>query len=449
MPTFCHEPARAVLCAPTRYRRSSVKLVAVALAALALVASARAQPNVVVIVTDDQRAGTLSLKRTPIIWRQLREPGVLFTHAYVPTSLCCPSRASILTGLFAHSHGVYTNVGGWATFQQNGMEERALPLVLDAAGYRTGLVGKYLNQHEAGDTPPGWDVFTEVGGGYWVGEEYATDFLRDRALEFIRSTRPEEPLFLYFGPYAPHAGSRPAPRHEGTWMDALDRRPPALTEAMDDKPPWLQGLRATPLKRYNHVLARRAETMMAVDEAVGAIVGELDAAGRLADTLIVLTSDNGVLLGEHRVYGRKNLPYREATQVPMLARFDGRLPPGRTDARLVLNVDIATTVASAAGVTMQTEGIDLLGQQARRGFPLEATTSSWARAGVTVPAFCGYRTSRYVYVRYDGGYEELYDHRRDPDELENAAARRPRLAARLRALARGACAPAPPGFAWR
>jgi arylsulfatase A-like enzyme len=449
----------------------------VVLAALALlvaaVGSAAAQapaadpPNVVIVLTDDQRTGTLGPERTPAIWNLIRRRGVSYPQAFIPTSVCCPSRASILTGLFAHSTGVYSNTtadgGGWPAFYANCMEDRTLAVALHDAGYRTGLVGKYLNGGPPfpGHVPPGWDVFAEVPGGYYdytfagqaygsAPEDYSTDVLRGAAIGFIGDTPPGQPLFLYFAPYAPHAASIPAPRHEDAWKGRVNvsRLPPSFRENLRDKPPWIRRLRkVTGRHRYVDVLERRQEAMMAVDEAVAALVGELRTTGRLRNTLIVFLSDNGVLLGEHRLYGFKNFPYRMAIQVPMLARWDGHIEPGSTYRAPALNVDLAPTIAHAAGVAMTTEGIDLVGPKRRKGFPLEG--KDWQHTPrLVVPAFCGYRTSRFVYARYATGDEELYDYQRDPYELENAARRLPRIRAYLEGRARATCSPVPPGFTW-
>jgi arylsulfatase A-like enzyme len=434
--------------------------------ALAFAGAAHAQPNVVIVVTDDQRVQTLGPKRTPAIWNLIRRQGVAYRNAFVPTSVCCPSRSSILTGLYAHSHGVYSNDvpnnGGWPTFYAHGMEDRTLAVKLRNVGYRTGLVGKYLNGGPPypGHVPVGWDVFEEFPSGYYgytlagrtfgtAPSDYSTDVLRDRAVQFIRETPAGQPLFLYFAPYAPHSGSIPAPRHDGSWTGrAWTRRLPAsFREDLSDKPPWIRRLPQTRRAKFVGILERRAETMMAVDDAVAGIVGELETAGRMQDTLFVFLSDNGILLGEHHVYGAKNLPYRLATQVPMLARWDGHIRSGSTARRLALNLDLAPTIAHATGATMQTEGLNLLGSVQRRGFPLEG--AAWRHtARLRVPAFCGYRTLRFMYARYRNGFQELYDYRRDPQELRNIAVARPKLRRYLRAQAHRLCAPKPPGFRW-
>jgi N-acetylglucosamine-6-sulfatase len=449
-------------------RRLSIKVIATILfATLALASSAQAQPNVVLIVTDDQRINTLGPELTPAIWTLIRQQGVEYRNAHIPTSVCCPSRASILTGLYAHSHGVYTNNvannGGWPTFFEHGMEDRTLAVALRDVGYRTALIGKYLNGGAPypGHVPTGWDVFQEFHGGYYNyvfsghlfgsdPSDYSTDVIRDQATRFIAETPGEQPLFLYFAPYAPHSASIAAVRHIGMWQDRINvhRVPRSFTERMGDKPPWLQNLGQTTPATYESVLTKRAESMMAVDEAVAAIVGQLEATGRMQDTLIFFLSDNGILLGEHRVYGHKNLPYRMATQVPMLARWDGHIAADSEYRKPVLNIDLAPTIAAATGATMTTDGIDLMGTLRRNGFPLEG--AGWQhRPRLFVPAFCGYRTNRFMYARYASGHEELYAYRRDPQELHNVAKHRLRLKAVLKAKARRTCSPVPPGFSWR
>jgi arylsulfatase A-like enzyme len=191
------------------------------------------------------------------------------------------------------------------------------------------------------------------------------------------------------------------------------------------------------------------ESLESVDEAVARTVQALRDAGRLDNTLIVFTSDNGLMLGEHRLFVRKNVPYRWSTDVPLVLRWDGHVAAGARDRRLALNVDIAATVASAAGISMPTEGLNLLGAVRRDGYPLEATRYRLARKSLR-PPYCGYRTRRYMFARYNGGFEELYDYRRDPQELTNVA-NRPRyedVVTGLRERAHAECSPTPPGFSW-
>ena len=165
----------------------------------------------------------------PNVWKHVVQKGRRYPNAMVPTSLCCPSRASILTGLYAHSTKVWSNVPGWRAFRDAGMEQRTVAGWLDGAGYRTGLVGKYLNWFPGSSTPPGWHTwhsFIGANGSFYdyqllntdgsvtsygsAPSDYSTDVLRRYAVGFLRSTPTDRPLFLYFAPFAPHAPATPA-----------------------------------------------------------------------------------------------------------------------------------------------------------------------------------------------------------------------------------------------
>jgi N-acetylglucosamine-6-sulfatase len=188
----------------------------------------------------------------------------------------------------------------------------------------------------------------------------------------------------------------------------------------------------------------RAGTLLSVDDAMRSVVAALRRTGRLHNTLFVLLSDNGLMTGEHGLVGKDN-PYDAATRVPMVIRWDGHVPAGTVDDRLALNLDVAPTLATAAGTSMTTDGLDLLGQATRRGFPLEAATGYQGR-----PAYCGWRSTRWLYVHYADGTTELYDYRSDPGELHNLAGD-PAYAGtmgRLRDRAVRGCRPEPPGFDW-
>jgi arylsulfatase A-like enzyme len=170
----------------------------------------------------------------------------------------------------------------------------------------------------------------------------------------------------------------------------------------------------------------------------------------MSNTLLIFMSDNGLLVGEHHLVAKKNLPYDAATRIPLLARWDGRIARNSSDRRLALNVDLAATLTAAAGVSMDTEGLDLLGTARRSGFPVEAGRRYPADSGPDHPAYCGYRTLEWLYVQYATGQEELYSYAADPHELRNLADR-PRYAGRpssMRAQAVSTCFPVPPAFSW-
>ena len=426
-------------------------------------------PNIVIVVTDDQRVGTL--KTMPIVRHELRQPGASYVGV-IPTSMCCPSRTALLSGNLSHHTGVYANVlkqgGGWPTFNASGYESKTLATALQAAGYRTGLVGKYLNEWNRapdGFVPPGWDVFralyvatgqgasayynyelrgtepTEVFGA--TAADYSTDVEADRAVQFITQSPPDAPLFLMYTPTAPHSPYIPAPRYVNSWSPSAPYRNDAVNEAdMSDKPPFMRDLSPVSLREIDHAQDKTGETLRAVDDGVGALI---DALGpRMSNTLFIFMSDNGVMWGEHRLE-KKNRPYRWSTDVPMIMRWDGHLsdPPGQ---QLVSNVDVTQTVLDAAGIphALNTEGMSVLRE--RRSETLLESEKSQAH-----PAYCGVRTVNWLYVKYSGRHgKELYDYRTDPLELNNVANLSQYAAKRaeLHDLAKTLCTPTPPGFRW-
>lgn len=425
------------------------------------------RPNVVLIMTDDQSIRMLDAM--PHVRELIGDRGVTFTQAMVPTSLCCPSRASTLTGRYAHDTLVYRNFrpfGGWETFNDSGAESQTLAVWLDDAGYETALVGKYLNGFglAAPDvTPPGWDrmvTFFNVRSARYYNYElrttvagvtnvsayggdpasYSTDALRDQAVSVVEAVPATQPLFLMFTPYAPHAPYTAAPRHLDSWPTTRNRSP-AFNEAdVSDKPDWIQGLNPVRRAYTESVDARRHESLRAVDDAVLAIH---DALGdRAADTLFVFMSDNGLSLGEHRYIG-KGVPHAMATRIPLLMRWDGRLPAGVRDEGLAANIDVTATVLAAAGVEVATSGRSLLEPQRRRGLLIEGAPKSRG-------SYCGWRTQRWLFVQSANGEQELYDYVNDPDELDNVAGRKDYAVPlqRLAAKAQDACVPVPPDFAW-
>jgi len=324
------------------------------------------QPNVVVIMTDDQRWD--SVEHMPYL-SALAEQGVFFENAFVTSPLCCPSRASFLSGLPMALHRVRTNrppLGGAPAFDP----DRALPVVLQELGYRTALFGKYMNAVDALEEqpPPGWDVwhaFVEDGFNYYdylVSEDgehvrrsqYSTDWMADRAVEFIESS--EGPFFLLYAPFAPHfnffANVLPAERHVGAFADYAVPARPAYGEAdVSDKPSFLAVDDAETYVLLQGELIRyereTLEALLAVDEAVEALIGALERRGLDRTTLVFFTSDNGMLHGEHRYVG-KNLPYEESIRVPLIAWCPARCEPGRVS-ELVTNLDVTETIAQVAG----------------------------------------------------------------------------------------------------
>ena len=425
-------------------------------------------PNIILILTDDQRVDTL--RYMPIVRQTLGKHGVTFTNAYVSNPVCCPSRASILTGLYSHSTGVYTNsfAGGFAAFD----DSSTIATWLRDAGYHTGLFGKYLNGYETTYVPPGWDRWfaTQGSAAYYryratsdgavieFGDEptdYATSVIGEEAISFIQETPTEQPLFAYVSVPAPHDPSIAAPGDEGAFAKLEPWRPLSFNERdVKDKPlyirnnPWLKADRR---REIDVARIRQVRSLLAVDRLVEDIVDVLRETGRLQNTIVVFTSDNGVLWGEHR-WDSKDVPYEESIRVPLIVRYDALIPAARTDTNLVMNIDLAPTFAHAAGVTTPAvEGASFLpllldpATSWRQGFLLEHMAS---HGGNAVPSFCGYHTRRYVLIRYSGDSSELYDLKVDRLQRENVfdAPAYAQVQASLDDRLAAACDPPPPGM---
>jgi len=427
------------------------------------------RPDIILIVTDDQRHGTI--RWLPTANRYVSAHGVRFSRAMVSTSLCCPSRSSLLTGEYSHTTKVWSNKEGWRRFVGAGMHWRSVALWLRRSGYRTGLVGKYLNAYHGKAPPPGWTAWHAFVG--WNADyydyglqhtggaitrygadpgSYSTDVLRRFALGFIRHTPSRTPFFLYFSPYAPHWPATPAPRHVGLPARLARWGPPSFFEEdLGDKPLWIQQLPRISLGDIQELRAEEYRALRSVDEAIDAILSVQRARGRLRNTLLIVVSDNAVMWGEHRVVG-KFVPYAGATRIPLAIAWPARIPGGRIDARLALNIDVPVTIAAAAEAPHpDVVGRSLLGRWRRVGFVLEAGASrvpGGNGTNVERPAYCGWRTARFLFVRYANGREELYDYAKDPWELQDRRGTNRDLQSFLREKAREACRPVPPGFSW-
>lgn len=426
------------------------------------------RPNIVMFITDDQRWDMID--RMPILKAELQDEGTTFTNGFVVNSLCCPSRTTMLTGRYSHSTGVYTNggkKGGFARFA----DPSTLATWLDASGYQTGLVGKYLNGYLDGSyVPPGWDTWDALtsapryydytmtidGTAASYGsdpEDYSTDVFAGLADRFIRGADPAEPLFLWFAPYAPHTKAIPAPRYTTALSTFPKSFPPNLNEAdVSDKPTWVQAL---PLSTNSGNATRRQQyrTLLAADDAIGTILGALTDTGRMEQTIFVFVSDNGWSQGSHRWTG-KEVAWEESIRVPLIIRYDP-LTQGvaRTDDHLALNLDLAQTVAEVAGVDApDAEGMSLVPlldgswQGAWRDDFLVEHLRTSTRA--KVPSFCAVRTMDAKYIRYSTGEEELYDLTTDPFELQSVHAdpTYAGLLASMRVRLQQLCTPPPPGY---
>lgn len=428
--------------------------------------------NVVVVLTDDQNRDLLA--DMPNVRRFLIRRGVAYPNAVVPTSTCCPSRASLLTGWYVGGHGVQDNdsvgvPGGYRAFRMFGNEQHSLAVLLRRAGYTTGLFGKYFNQY--GDyfrrrKPPGWDAWrpftTSPHGGAYRGfrtttadgehkrsvKAYSTTWLGQRTAEFIRRAPKQRPVFALYAPYAPHGPALARAQYRGSVTDdGWWQRNPAFQEPdVSDKPLYVQRQKTTPHKDYAQLVVRQRETLRHVDDEVGRLVAALRATGRWQRTLFVFMSDNGVMHGIHRIRS-KHVPYRNASDVPLIVRY-GRDRRARTDSRVVAaNVDLTATILGVAGIRRRSDGVPLTGRPGRDGVPLQGAQRDSGRY-TSRPPYCGWRTATDMFARYGSGEEEYYDYATDPYELDNRVAD-PAVAARVAVLRRAAaraCDPTPAGF---
>jgi N-acetylglucosamine-6-sulfatase len=419
------------------------------------------RPNIVFILVDDLRWDDLACMghpfvRTPNIDRIARE-GVLFKNAYATTPLCSPSRASILTGLYAHTHGVKDNTNN---------DARSHKLVtflrlLQRSGYATSFIGKWHMGTD--DSPrPGIDHWIGFKGqGQYVDPEvnvngtmkklkgYATDLLNESAVEFIQ--RPHErPFVLYLSHKAVHPnlvqrpdGSisdptasqfLPAERHKKLYADAkIPRRPNALIDKLHGKPALMRTIdKLPPLSRAtgtsDEVIRDRLRMLMSVDEGVGLIFKALSATKRLDNTLVVFTSDHGYFYGEHGLSVERRLAYEESARIPLLMRYPPLIPAGTVQDPLVLSVDIAPTLLEVGGaaVPKNLHGRSLVlllkGEQKklRDSFLIEyfSDTVFPRMHQMGYEAVC---TTRWKYIRYTDlkGMDELYDREADPYEMRN------------------------------
>ncbi len=405
------------------------------------------RPNLVLIVTDDQRWD--SLQSMPNVEHLLAAQGLTFTNFFVTTSLCCPSRTSILTGQYSRHTGVYGGSDPKHGDARAFHDSSTLATWLQDSGYETAMVGKYLNGYSflpRGYVPPGWNEWDAVDQGkeflyydYTLNEngrlvkygnqsrDYSTSVLTTKALAFLKSASGQSgPFFLYFAPIAPHLPAIPAPEDRTFKAPPFVPSPSFDESNLSDKPWASEFPRMSAHEQLNVRYYRRRQlaSLVAVDRSVARVISTLAARDQLANTVILFTSDNGFLWGEHRLLG-KVWPYEESIRVPLVVRAPWMKAPGQTDSHLALNIDLAPTLAQLAGVEpkLAEDGRSLVplllgsGPAWRTSFLVEYL-GRW-EPGLPHP-FEAIRTERYLYVEYRNRmWRELYDLRTDPHELHN------------------------------
>lgn len=389
------------------------------------------KPNVLVILTDDQRWDMMAVLKKTRRW--FGREGTTYPYAFATTPLCCPSRASIMTGQYAHNTRVETNIDGERLDQRATMQR-----YLQDAGYRTAIVGKYLNAWQA--DPPyfhDWATFIHGEAGYrnaafningqrHVVKRYSTDFITARSLQLLRSYEAddERPWLMYLTPFAPHAPYEPSTKFRRARVPRLVRTPAMTEEDRTDKPMWVQ--LKNPKRVKPHKIWRLQQRMLlSVDRLVDKVLNELDRLGERGPTMIFFLSDNGYLMGEHGLQ-QKHSPYTASVKIPMYARWPGHFPGREVDERPVANIDIAPTVYDAAGVRPDeahpVDGRSLLERSWSRDRMLLEFSRREERA---VPTWASLRSATYQYIEiYDEdqrevAFREYYDLVNDPYQLTN------------------------------
>ncbi|MXY67274.1 MAG: sulfatase [Acidobacteriia bacterium] len=440
--------------------------------------SSAPRPNILLVMTDDQQHSQMSCAGHPLLQTpnmdRLASEGARFANAYCTNSLCAPGRATVLTGCYSHVHGIRGNSEKADAVEELDPSLPTFPQLLQQAGYRTGLVGKWhLRQQPRGfdewKVLPGQGVYFDpdfIANGQPSKESgYATDITTDFALDFLRRGGPG-PFCLLYQHKAPHRPFTPAPRHAGMFADSDWPKPSTYdddygtrrvaAEARDmrfevslegDYPDLPPGL--SPAQKREWIYQRFAKdhhrAVYGVDEGLGRVLDYLDTSGLAEDTLVLYTTDNGYFIGEHGWYDKRFM-YEPALRVPLLVRYPRLVAAAQVEDRPAVNIDIAPTLLDFAGVDVpeQMQGRSL--RPLLEGSPPDDWRdsilysyyeNSWAfremaREQMTDPSFQywtphrvgphrGVRTDRYKLIEYygEGDYWELFDLHEDPDEVHN------------------------------
>lgn len=410
------------------------------------------RPNILVIMTDDQSHDTVTSQFMPNTKAMLAEQGLIGTNFIMSTPLCCPSRASFLTGQYARNCHVYGN--------HDKLNQPTVVNLLHDSGYYTGLAGKYLNSWPGNPRPEfdywaAWingylDPELNVGGEFKTFKGYSTYLLRDRALEFLDRVPDNKPFFLIYTPWAPHKPATPAPGDEDLYADLSPWRPLNFNPvAQSDKPEWLRVLppldKGKVKRRVDEFRLDQLRCLHSVDISVKDIINKLRDQGKLGSTFIVFYSDNGLFWGEHRLLNKDRV-YEEAARGPFLVRYPPLIPQPRQDDHLLGVIDLAPTFCELAGIssTLHFDGrsiVSLLQNPASswrdgiliEGWPAannhendeepEARQAMDVIEATPLPGdkqhYTALRTSEWVYVETKNDKSELYNLKRDPYELHN------------------------------
>ena len=419
----------------------------------------RSRPNFVFVLTDDLAWNLVS--HMPHLLA-LERAGTTMSRYYVVDSLCCPSRSAIFTGQYPHDDGVFTNAGsdgGYFAFNQHGDQQKSFALALHQAGYRTALMGKYLNQYQpAYPEPPGWDEWDAAGNAYGefnynlnqngvqqhygkAPQDYLTDVLAAKASTFIDSSAASgRPFMLEVATFAPHAPYTPAPRYAHAGQQLTYPKTPAYDRLPANPPPWLARhphLSAVDQANITSTFRKRVEDDLSVDDMIGELENELRAKGLDRNTYFVFSSDNGFHMGEYTLSSGKQTAFETDIRVPLIVSGPG-VPAGRVVSQLTSSIDLAPTFETLAGLPVPADvdgrsmaglwhGQDPVGwrlailiEHHGPDYSPDDPDRQTSKPG-DPPSYEAVRTATALYVQYAGGAQEYYDTATDPYELDNLA----------------------------
>jgi N-acetylglucosamine-6-sulfatase len=423
------------------------------------------RPNIVFVLTDDL---SMDLLRYMPAVQALEARGMTFSDYFVSDSLCCPSRASIFTGNFPHDTHVFTNggpnggMGAWMGHQD---ERHTFNVALQDAGYRTAMMGKYINGYLEGArrspvpnryVPPGWNEWDVAGWGYpefdykmnidgtvhhfgHAPGDYLTSVVARRGVRFIdQAAAAGQPFFLELATFSPHFPYTPARQDAHSFPGLEAPRPPSFDTLPTNPPTWLANhppLSAQQVDQINRAFRRRVQAVQSVDRMIMRIEVALRRDHAMGDTYIVFSSDNGLHTGEYRMMPGKLTAFDTDIHVPLVVAGPG-IPAGSTTDAMAENVDLADTFAAMGGTTFTSDGrslMPLLDGQIPTGWrtavlvehhhPMPSAGDPDRQSGVSgnPPSYEAMRTRQYLYVEYIDGAREFYDLRSDPYELHNLA----------------------------
>ena len=384
------------------------------------------RPNFLIIITDYQRYDTMEYM--PNTQELIFDQGVAFSSGYVTTPFCCPSRSSILTGMYAHNHEVHVN--------EDKLNFPTMIVDLHKNGYYAGIVGKYLNSWKGeprpefdywvsffgGTIPNYYDPDLNINGKWEKKTGYITYLFKDYVLEFLDSaSRQNKPFLLYFAPNAPHAPYTPLKEDKGLYNDLPPVSYPSYNEAdISDKPASISSkalLTVEDSTQIEKIRLRQIQTLASLDRSIGEIIQKLKDSGELDNTVIIFISDNGKHWGEHRLES-KSTAYEESVKVPFAMRYPALIPAPYIESRLAANIDIATTVYELSETKMPgtVDGLSLVklftpDADWRKTLLLEA----WPDRG----HWTAVHTGQFVYIETDNDLSEFYDLSIDPYEMDN------------------------------